>query len=406
MTSRDSDAVDSYRSWHVANFAIGGTRVRVATKPGVPAHGRVDTASVMLAEFLVADAQSDVGHTLHLNTGNGLVAAAASVAHPTRRVWCADRWRISAQATQRTLEATQHEHPIAGFTVTNGHGTAGATLLVDLATIRVPPEKAATQQLAWDAFHALRPGGRCILAGANDEGVKPAQRMLETLFGAAIVETQHSGHRMVVATKRTEAPVSLAGFVPERLLPDVFHALAVSVAGEELQLFTRPGVFSWSHLDEATALLSEQMSIPAGASVLDLGCGAGVLGLLAATRSDAGRVLLLDADAEAVRCTQRALDVRGVPNAEARCSDVSEAAADERFDVVVTNPPFHLAKFTDLTIPRQFIREAWERLTPGGTLQLVANRTLPYESVIAEHFGHVRTVHDGRRFKVLAATRG
>jgi 16S rRNA (guanine1207-N2)-methyltransferase len=35
----------------------------------------------------------------------------------------------------------------------------------------------------------------------------------------------------------------------------------------------------------------------------------------------------------------------------------------------------------------------------------VANRTLPYEQAIAERFGTVRTLHDGRRFKVLSATR-
>jgi 16S rRNA (guanine1207-N2)-methyltransferase len=56
-------------------------------------------------------------------------------------------------------------------------------------------------------------------------------------------------------------------------------------------------------------------------------------------------------------------------------------------------------------VPRQFIADAYTHLKVGGRLMLVANRTLPYEQVIADRFGEVRTLHDGRRFKVLGATR-
>ena len=84
---------------------------------------------------------------------------------------------------------------------------------------------------------------------------------------------------------------------------------------------------------------------------------------------------------------------------------MTEAAGDERFDVVVSNPPFHLGKSTELAIPWAFIDEAYDRLAPGGRLYLVANRTLPYERLIAERFGDVRTAHDGRRFKVIGSVR-
>jgi 16S RNA G1207 methylase RsmC len=86
-------------------------------------------------------------------------------------------------------------------------------------------------------------------------------------------------------------------------------------------------------------------------------------------------------------------------------SDVAEAVIDERFDLVVTNPPFHVGKQTELSVPMQFIEDSWEVLAPGGQLFLVANRTLPYETPIKRRFGNVLMVHDGRRFKVLTATK-
>ncbi|HYW05560.1 MAG TPA: methyltransferase, partial [Longimicrobium sp.] len=76
-----------------------------------------------------------------------------------------------------------------------------------------------------------------------------------------------------------------------------------------------------------------------------------------------------------------------------------------RFDVVVSNPPFHVGKATDLDVPAQFIRDAARVLKPGGRLFMVANRTLPYEAWVEACFGSYRILVDGREFKVIAATR-
>ncbi len=139
--------------------------------------------------------------------------------------------------------------------------------------------------------------------------------------------------------------------------------------------------------------------------MLDIGCGAGALGTLAGLMSHDARVLMLDADVEAVRSAQRTAAAAGLTHAEIRTSDVGAAVAGERFDVVVTNPPFHVGKVTDLNVPMQFIHDAHAALRPGGRMYLVANRTLPYERVVEARFGNVEKVHDGVRFKVLKAIR-
>ena len=400
MTTPTETAPDRYAFWQNAPLSITGSRVLVATKPGVFAHGTVDPASMMLAEQMASLSRST---SVHLNCGNGMVPAAAAVAGGASVLWCSDRSLPSVQATERTMAA----NGIAGAHVVHAHGTHAfpLALAADVVTIRVSTDKLALQQLIWEAFYALRLGGKCYLAGANDEGVKPAVRLLESIFGAARLEAQHSGHRMAVATKAQIAPSSLTEGTSPYLDPDHFREVSVTLKGIAHTLFSRPGVFSWEHLDEATQILGDLMEIRAGESVLDLGGGAGALGLTAASLSGTGRVLMVDADADAVRCAARGVAKASLANVEIRASDVGGAVRDERFDVVVSNPPFHQGKATDLMVPQQFIADAHAHLHVGGRLYLVANRTLPYEKVIADRFGDVRTIHDGRRFKVLGATR-
>jgi 16S rRNA (guanine1207-N2)-methyltransferase len=366
-----------------------------------------DPAVEMLAEY-VGSVQWTT--CVQLNSGSARVAAAAlqSAGNAASSLWCAERYFPAVQAISREISRnTDQQHTGSQGHVFHAHGTYGFPDInhADVATIRIPTEKLSTQQLVWDAFHALRAGGTCLVAGGNNEGVKPAVRMVETLFGHSTVEMQHSGHRLVRAIKSNPLPAAMEGFDSPYLSPDAFRELRVTARGEEWRLFTRPGVFSWEHLDEATTLLVEAMDIHPGESVLDIGAGAGLLGLIAAKMSGTGAVLMLEADSESVRSSVRAVRSAALTNAEVLPSDVTSAAGDRTFDVVVSNPPFHQGKSVDLVLPRRFIGEAWNRLVPGGRLYIVANRTLPYERVIAEQFGSVRVLHDGQRFKVLGATR-
>jgi 16S rRNA (guanine1207-N2)-methyltransferase len=290
-----------------------------------------------------------------------------------------------------------------------GHGAIALPpgLESDVVAIRIPHEKLALQQLLHDAFALLKTGGHCYLAGASNEGAKSAARAMELLFGNATTVVTDSGHRVVRAMKPAHPPTVADAPSNPFVEPDAFNEQSFELRGHTHTFSSRPGVFSWDHLDEATALLAEHMDVRLGDRVLDLGCGYGVLGVVAATL--AGRthpVTMLDVDSEAVRSATRSARAAGLDDARVLGSDIASAVLGEQFDVVVTNPPFHVGKATDLEVPVQFIADAFEVLAPGGRLNLVANRTLPYEGAIRFLFKNITAVHDGRRFKVLSAMKG
>lgn len=399
-SERQQVSGNSYRTWEIVTVDSPDGDVAVATKPGVFAHGRIDSAAVLLATHVRVEPDDVV---VSMGLGNGFVPAALSRQGRAARIVCTDRSIVSVEATRRTLSANN----AAVAEVIAQHGSVGivADGAADTAAIRIPHEKLAFVQLLYDAFRTLEIGGRCYVAGATNEGIKSAAKLLERAFGNSNLLAYEGGSRILSATKNSSQPADPNVFESPFVSFDAFRELNVMLRKDPVVLFSRPGVFSWDHLDEATGVLANNLDIPGGSSVLDLGCGSGGLGIIASKLSGGGPLTMLDADVEAVRSAQKSAEAANVPNFRVLPSDIAGTVLNEKFDVVVTNPPFHVGKQTEFSVSLQFIEDSWEVVKPGGRIFLVANRTLPYEGPIRERFGQVSTIHDGRRFKVLSATR-
>ena len=391
---------DQYRVWLENRIDVAGRSIALASKPGVFAHGDLDPSTILLVQHIRPAKDSVV---IHMNCGNGVLGAALANEGKAARIMLTDRNVLAVEAARRTLDANGAAH--AETLVGHGANALPSDLKADIVAIRIPHEKTALLQLLHDAHRVLKLGGMCYVAGANNEGARTAARTMELIFGNATTVATESGHRVVRAIKQAPVPGDHAPASPY-VDPNVFNEQTVELRGATYTFASRPGVFSWDHLDEATSILVEHMDVRPSDRVLDLGCGYGVLGTVAGKTATQHPVTMLDVDAEAVRSALRSASAAGLTNARAIVSDIAAAVLEERFDLVITNPPFHVGKSTDLSVPIQFLADAFHVLAPGGRLNLVANRTLPYEGAIRFLFRNLTTVHDGRRFKVLSAVKG
>jgi 16S rRNA (guanine1207-N2)-methyltransferase len=398
--SRQGYVTDDYRTWSETSVDVAGQRLVLASKPGVFSHESMDPSSVLLAKHVQA-APGDV--VVQMNCGNGLFGAALSAAGRASRVLLADRNVLAVEAIRRTLAANGAKLP--EVFLGQGRHALPPCVAAHIVAIRIPHEKLALLELLHDAFSLLAAGGQCFIAGATNEGAKSAARTMEEVFGNAATIATESGHRVVRAVKNANGTAIAQSAGNPFLDHDAFEERQAVIRGGTYTFSSRPGVFSWDHLDEATVILADSMDVRADDRVLDLGCGYGVLGVVAGGMATVHPVTMLDVDSEAVRCATRSAHAAGLANARVSPSDIAAAVIEERFDLVITNPPFHVGKATDLSVPIQFIKDAWTVLAPGGRLNLVANRTLPYEGAIKYLFRNITTVHDGPRFKVLAAVK-
>lgn len=165
---------------------------------------------------------------------------------------------------------------------------------------------------------------------------------------------------------------------------------------------TVPGVFSADGIDPASRLLVEALPEKLGRRVADLGAGWGFLSRAILTRPAVEELHLVEANFDALACAKE--NVKD-PRAQFHWADVRGWKPSETVQSVVMNPPFHTGRSAEPSLGQAFIGAAAAMLTPSGSLWLVANRHLPYETTLEERFAVVREIAGDNKFKVLEALR-
>ncbi|EKA6435410.1 16S rRNA (guanine(1207)-N(2))-methyltransferase RsmC [Salmonella enterica] len=165
-----------------------------------------------------------------------------------------------------------------------------------------------------------------------------------------------------------------------------------------LTIKTLPGVFSRDGLDVGSQLLLSTLTPHTKGKVLDVGCGAGVLSAALASHSPKVRLTLCDVSAPAVEASRATLAANGLEGEVFVSNVFSEVKG--RFDMIISNPPFHDGMQTSLDAAQTLIRGAVRHLNSGGELRIVANAFLPYPKILDETFGFHEVIAQTGRFKV------
>lgn len=155
--------------------------------------------------------------------------------------------------------------------------------------------------------------------------------------------------------------------------PTVDHDLRTiheTLRGFDMTFWTDAGVFSKVQIDFGSQLLIDSMDIPEDASVLDVGCGYGPIGITAAKLAPNGTVTMVDVNERAVELCRRNIEQNGVRHAEAIVSDRFAALEDRKFDRILTNPPIRAGK----AVVHSIFEGAVEHLTAHGELWVVIQK--------------------------------
>ncbi len=173
-------------------------------------------------------------------------------------------------------------------------------------------------------------------------------------------------------------------------------------------LSNHAAVFSRASLDIGTRLLLEHLPESTGAqTIIDMGCGNGVIGILTAEKNPNAKLVFTDESFMAVASAQENFDTifGQTREAEFHVDNCLEKQPDNSAEVILTNPPFHQQSTIATHIARQMFSDSKRVLKQGGKLWVIANRHLGYEQLLKRMYGSCITVAANKKFVVLRATK-
>lgn len=174
--------------------------------------------------------------------------------------------------------------------------------------------------------------------------------------------------------------------------------------GMTFKFETDAGVFSKGGVDYGSRALIERLDLAPDDHVLDVGCGYGPIGLAAARLAPQGRVTCIDINERAVKLASENAKRNGIANVSVLQSDLFEAVRDERFDVILTNPPIRAGK----VVVHRIFEEGYELLRPGGCMWVVIQKKQGAPSAEAKLeavFGTVEEIGKDKGYRILKATK-
>lgn len=186
--------------------------------------------------------------------------------------------------------------------------------------------------------------------------------------------------------------------------------------GKPLSIMNHAGVFSSEKLDIGTRLLID--SLPESdryKTIVDLGCGNGIVGIMAAIKNPAAKLVFTDESYMAVDSAMHNFEaslgegyvgkahVGKDREVEFLQTDCLSGVEPDAASLVLCNPPFHQSNAVTDNIAWQMFSEARKVLHKKGELWVIGNHHLAYHAKVKHLFGNCENVTSNKKFSVIKA---
>ena len=261
----------------------------------------------------------------------------------------------------------------------------------DLLLIFVPKAKQETQYLLANLTPYLQPGANIILVGEKKCGIKSAGSLLKPY--SSIVNIIDSARHCSVLFAQLDKTVAV--FKQSEWI----KTYPININGTDLKICSLPGVFSYGELDKGSELLLQNLPDKLSGSVLDFGCGAGVIACYMQKKYPHLKIDLIDISCYALESAKLSLAENNLTGNVFPSNVFSDV--NKKYTMLLSNPPFHSGKETNYLAAETFISQSADYLVKEGVLSLVANKFLKYEPLLKNTYGNINSTIDNNKFKVL-----
>lgn len=176
----------------------------------------------------------------------------------------------------------------------------------------------------------------------------------------------------------------------------------------QVETFPKPFVngsnlFSREKLDIGTRFFLEH--IPKGnfATILDLGCANGIIGIKAKDLNPSAKIIFCDESAMAIDSARTNYNNYYKDEADFFWTNCFESGKADSLDLVLCNPPFHQQNTVGDFIAWQMFQDSFRSLKKGGMIKVIGNSHLGYHVKLKKLFGNSKVVATNTKFMIVEA---
>ncbi len=269
----------------------------------------------------------------------------------------------------------------------------------DIVLIKVPKSLAMLE----DQLHRIRPALKSssiiIAAGMTKNIHLSTMALFEKILGPTKTSLARKKSRLIFCEFNEQLKPADNPYPGSYKLP-------YQLDDVEIEVTNHAAVFSQDRLDVGARFFIENLPVSeAYKTIVDLGCGNGVIGLLAAIKNPAAKLLFCDESYMAVESSIHNFmsvfdDTR---EAEFLQTDCLQGIAEESISLILCNPPFHQDNAINDNVAWQMFTESLQALEEKGELWVIGNRHLAYHAKLKRIFGNCEIIASNKKFVIHKA---
>lgn len=310
-------------------------------------------------------------------------------------------WLSDSYVAKQSCLINLQQNNISPEYVTFYDSMADLDVKAELVLLKIPKTTALLEQQLIDLQTRITATTRIIAAGKATLIHKSTLALFEKYLGTTTTSLAKKKARLIFCQptggKKHVSPYPTIWFTDNPKFE--ISNLANVFARQQLDIGAR---FMLEHFSKLPNLVNK--------TVIDLGCGNGVLGLHILKRNQQTKVIFVDESYMAIASAKQNV-LTNLPEQQEQsefivnnCLDgFSKKSSATEIDLVLCNPPFHQQNTITDHIAWQMFKDSKALLRKGGQLVVVGNRHLDYPNKLKRLFDNATTVATNQKFSILSA---
>ncbi|QFQ32502.1 16S rRNA (guanine(1207)-N(2))-methyltransferase RsmC [Buchnera aphidicola (Aphis fabae)] len=250
-----------------------------------------------------------------------------------------------------------------------------------------PKSKSEAKFQLYNLLSCFSIGTEIFIVGNNSSGVKSSIKILEKW--TKLKKLDSAKHSILFS--------GILKYKTKFILKNFFK----THIWKDLYIKCLPGVFGYKKIDLGSQMLACTFSKNIHGEILDIGCGSGFLSAYLLKKSPNSFVTMIDNKESAILSSQETL-VSNQLKAQVLSSNLYSNISN-KFDLIISNPPFHDDLKVNFNIINNIIIDAVKYLKYRGELRFVVNSCFNYDFILKKNFKKFSIINKTSLYKVYQA---